>query len=182
MDWLAVLGPSILAVMGAAAFTLLFSVRTEHQRRRGIHALATQELWHNQVKLRTLRAALETTLQYDDARLSAADFRATASSPRWYRTRWVLPDVGVAFSREELTRLSEWYVGLDGLTFLYDRLMRQVLQLTAFTPEQGTGAAEQISGKHDRPSGCRSRPYRRERLAAVLVAYSKPQEDETGVQ
>lgn len=149
MDWLAVLGPSILGVIGGAAVNLVIVVRTERRRRRGVRMLVTQELWHNQTILIVLRAELETSLQYDDACLSVADFRATAGLPRWQRVRWELPDVDVAFDLTNLTRVSEWYVKLEGLTLLYDRLMKQVVHLNNVTQEQGAGVVEQIKGMVD---------------------------------
>jgi hypothetical protein len=88
--------------------------------------LVQMEIWHNLATLRTVSATLEMTLKEKDVVNSVLAFRDSALLPKWQRSRWNLPDVGVAFSLEELARRAEWYFELDGLVFLQERLDKQI--------------------------------------------------------
>lgn len=132
MDWLVAWGPSILAVVVAAAFTWLFGYSNERQHRQGVRALVAQELWQNESAVRVFTGSLKLTV--DESKGNAL-FLVRALHLHnylipWQRARWLLPDVGVAFKPRELTELTEWYVGLDQLTFLYDDYMHYVDQVT----------------------------------------------------
>lgn len=121
MNWLQVWGPSVLAVVVAAAFTWFFNVRSDHQRRHGIRALLSQEILHNLRLLVNLRAALQQLLAAQSPHRPEGALRAIRP-PRWQRSRWDLPDVGVSISTNELKALAIWYVGLDQVAYLYEQV------------------------------------------------------------
>ena len=123
MDWVSVLvsglGASFLSVLAAAASTWFFSIRTEHKRQQGVRALVAQELMQNETTVRLLIGEFKQIQRQADIRLVVFLLQRRKQLIPWQQARWLLPDVGVAFSLAELTKLTEWYVKLDHLTYLH---------------------------------------------------------------
>lgn len=130
MDWLTTWGPVVVAavvsVVMAAGFTWLFGWRNERQHRRGVRALVGLEIMHNRLAVERIKEFAEELLNTGDVDAIRRTLLASAKVSElsgWHRTRWDLPDVGVAFTYAELGKLTVWYYGLDSLTRAYEWLV-----------------------------------------------------------
>lgn len=141
MAWLQVWGPSIVAVFVATTLSTGINVIIEHVRRRGVRALLSAEIMHNQEALVQFVGQLSAILGTDysnaaggDPRIVAATFRAASKPPVWERTRWNLPDVGVTLRPLQLTILSEWYAKLNQVSLQYGDVRGNIaaLNITSF--------------------------------------------------
>lgn len=155
MSWLPIWGPSIAAVVVSALFTISFGVFRYWRHQRGIRALVSQEVLHNQTALLAFRESLLACLREGEPDRIVSAFYSTMSAPIWSHARWDLSDVGETFSPPELLRLAEWYVKLDGLAFLYYRASEMLMRLvtrrspSGITLEQAQGMVVHITGLVD---------------------------------
>lgn len=127
---------ALIGVGGAALggiVTGFFSIFQDWKQRRheqsSLRTLLSLEILQNLTALRTLRAALASTLDYDDSWRVAVAFVVTASPPQWQTTRWRMPETGRYLSSSQLMRLGEWYTKLGSVTLLYQRLLTQLQHL-----------------------------------------------------
>ncbi|MGH2504808.1 MAG: hypothetical protein ACRDID_20045 [Ktedonobacterales bacterium] len=150
MSWLPIWGPSVLAVIVSAVFTLIFGWIRTRQHRQGIRALIAQEVLQNQTMLLGYKTSLHTCLEEGEPTRIASAFYSSSQPPRVQHARWDLSDVGESFGVAELTRLAEWYTKLEGLCFLHaltaDMLTRLIAQNKAITTEQAQGIVEHLAG------------------------------------
>lgn len=141
MGWLPVWGPSIAAVIVAAAFTWLFGYVTERKRQRGVRELVKLEVRYNEAAVEVFKGHVA---QIQDASVPTKAFGLMKGAPEWQRTRWDLPDVGAAFSPGELVRLSTWYYALDRLGGQYQWLI-SIVQKYEASGEDAERVAEVIT-------------------------------------
>jgi hypothetical protein len=123
------IGAVVGAVVGTvttALFTLLRDWKRDRREKESFRTLLSLELLQNATALLIFHKALETTLEYDDAKHSTTAFMVTAIPPHWEQARWSTLETGRHLSPSELLRIGEWYTKLDGATFLYERLMEQL--------------------------------------------------------
>ena len=123
MDWLPTFMSSIVAVAASAAFTWLFNFGAERHRRQGVRALVAQELLQNKTTVHVLIGELKQMQGQSTVRAVIHALKRRRQPIPWQQARWLLSDVGVAFSPVELTQLTEWYVKLDHLTYLQGSLV-----------------------------------------------------------
>lgn len=136
----------------------------EQREKESFRTLLSLELLQNATALLIFRAALVSTLKYDDSIHITTAFIVTAVPPHWEMARWNALETGRHLNPSELLRIGEWYTKLDGATFLFERLMEQLRRLPlsngklAINPTVGDHAAEQIRDLVDYVEDLRANP------------------------
>lgn len=90
MGWLAIWGPGIVAIVVSALFTATFGVFRYWRHQRGIRALVSQEILHNQTALLAFREALMACLREGEPARIVPAFYGAVSASTWSHARWDL--------------------------------------------------------------------------------------------
>lgn len=124
MGWLTTWGPAIVAAVVsfvmATGFTLWFNSHNERRHRAGVRVLVVQEVLHNVGALVFIIGRIRGVQGGGSKRAALKTLLTGAEAPRWERTRWNLPDVGVTFNAKELDQLGHWYFELAYVAAVYE--------------------------------------------------------------